>query len=82
MTAEAVRRVFEAHAAGSSEERVRSWWNLVDADGDGLIDEEEMTACVGLAMKPVHAALDDMVRMSLEVCPMRTPCLGSDEPND
>lgn len=74
-----IQKLFDAYAHGSSKEWVQSWWNLIDADEDGLIDEEEMNACINMAMKPIHMALSDMVHMSLEVCPVRT--VGSDEAN-
>jgi len=76
-----IQKLFNAYANDSSQEWVQSWWNLVDADGDGLIDEEEMNTCVNFAMKPIHMALSDIVHMSLEVCPVRTAGLGSDEAN-
>ena len=74
-----ILQVFDAYANGSSKEMVQSWWNLIDADGDGLIDEEEMNNCIDLAIKPIHTALSDLVHMSLEVCPVRTVGLGSDD---
>lgn len=58
------RALLESYARGSSREWVRSWWELIDADGDGLIDQEEMNSCVDLAISPARAALDDMARMS------------------
>lgn len=81
VNAEKVRKLFDAYANGSSTDWVQSWWNLIDADEDGLIDEEELTSCVELAIKPVHSALSDLVLMSLEVCPVRSAGLGSNEAN-
>jgi len=72
-----VQKLFEAYSNGSSEDWVQAWWNLIDDDGDGLIDEEEMNNCIDLATKPVQLALSDVVHMSLEVCPARTVALGS-----
>ena len=72
-------KLFTAYANGSCKEWVESWWNLIDDDCDGLLDEEEMNSCVNLAMKPVHTALLNMVQLSLEVCPVRT--VGSEIDN-
>ena len=66
-----IKKLFEAYDNESCTEWVQSWWSLLDHDGDGMIDEEEMNKCVDLAMKPVHMALSDLVYMSLEVCPAR-----------
>ena len=66
-----IKKLFEAYDNESCTEWVQSWWSLLDHDGDGMIDEEEMNKCVDLAMKPVHMALSDLVYMSLEVCPTR-----------
>ena len=74
-----ILKLFDAYANGSCNEWVKSWWNLIDDDGDGLIDEEEMNSCVNLAMKPAHAALLNVVYLSLEVCPLRT--FGSADTN-
>ncbi|KAL7548577.1 hypothetical protein ACHAWF_018871 [Thalassiosira exigua] len=81
VNAKNVKTVFDAYAKEGSGEWVQSWWSLIDADGDGLIDEEEMNNCIDLAMKPVHLALSDMVHMSLGVCPSRTTGLGADKAN-
>jgi len=82
VNAKDVQKLFDCYSNESSKEWVRSWWNLIDADKDGLIDEEELTTVVDFAIKPVHLALTDMVNMSLEVCPLRTVALGSNETND
>ena len=66
-----ILKLFQAYDNGSSTNWVQSWWDVFDADDDGLIDEEEMRNCIDLVIKPVHIALSDMVYMSLEVCPVR-----------
>ena len=70
--AKKIQLLFTAYANGSCKEWVESWWNLIDDDCDGLLDEEEMNSSVNLTMKPVHTALLNMVQLSLEVCPVRT----------
>lgn len=72
VNAESIKKLFDAYDTESCTEWVQGWWRLIDHDGDGLIDEEEMNKCVELAMKPVHVALSELVYMSLEVCPVRT----------
>ena len=71
INANAIQKVFEAYQSSSCDKFVESWWNLIDADQDGLIDQEEMNTVVELAMKPVHLALNDMVAASFRVCPVR-----------
>jgi hypothetical protein len=71
--------VFEAYATKSPNEWVQSWWKLIDADADGLIDQEEMNTCVNLTIQPVHLALRDVLDLALEVCPVRTIGLGGEE---
>jgi hypothetical protein len=72
VNAKNISMLFNAYANLPAHHWVQSWWNLIDDDGDGLIDEEEMNSCVNLAIKPVHTALRDMMYLSLEVCPLRT----------
>jgi hypothetical protein len=79
VNAESIKKVFDAYANESCTEWVQAWWSLIDHDGDGLIDEEEMNKCVELAMKPVHVALSELVYMSLEVCPVRTVGMDSND---
>lgn len=72
VSAESIKNLFEAYNHEPCTKWVQSWWSLIDHDGDGLIDEEEMNRCVDLAVKPVHMALSELVYMALEVCPVRT----------
>lgn len=72
-----IQGVFDAYANKSSEEWVQAWWNLIDDDGDGLIDEDEMNNCVDLSIKPIHTALSDMVYLSFEACPVRAVGIGT-----
>ncbi|KAL7473913.1 hypothetical protein ACHAXS_014344 [Conticribra weissflogii] len=74
-----IRDVFKAYADGNNEDMVRTWWGLLDADGDGMLDEEEMNDVVHLAMQPVHLALGELLRMALEACPVRRVGLGTME---
>ncbi|KAL7507376.1 hypothetical protein ACHAXN_004563 [Cyclotella atomus] len=71
VNAQSIQQLFTAYESSACAQFVESWWNLLDADGDGLIDQEEMNTVVDLAMKPVHMALKEMVDLSLEVCPAR-----------
>lgn len=79
VSAKCIQKLFESYTSGNSQAWTESWWNLIDADNDGRIDEEEMNSVVDLAIKPVHLALKEMVDLSLEVCPVRTFGLGKDE---
>ncbi|KAL9188364.1 hypothetical protein ACHAXT_006742 [Thalassiosira profunda] len=79
VNAQDVRNLFLAYANGAGPNWMQAWWTVIDADGDGMIDEEEMNTCVELAMKPVHLALSDLVHLALEACPVRTAGLGGNE---
>lgn len=76
VNAQSIQKLFTTYESSACAQFVESWWNLLDADGDGLIDQEEMNTVVDLAMKPVHTALKEMVDLSLEVCPARRVGLG------
>jgi hypothetical protein len=73
---QSILRLFESYNTSSCSHWVEAWWALIDADGDGMIDQEEMNTAVDLAMKPVHVALKELVNLSLEVCPSRKVGLG------
>jgi hypothetical protein len=76
---ESIKNVLHAYAYDSPQEWIQSWWKLIDADGDGLIDQEEMNVCVDLSIEVVHLALGDVFDRTLEVCPVRTIGLGGEE---
>jgi hypothetical protein len=79
VNAQSIHDIFMAYATKSSRDWVQSWWKVIDADSDGLIDQEEMNSCVELTIQPVHLALRDVFDMALEVCPVRTVGLGGEE---
>jgi len=74
-----IKSVLMSYAQESPQEWIQSWWKLIDADNDGLIDQEEMNVCVELCLEPVHLALGDVFDRTLEVCPVRTIGLGGVE---
>ena len=78
VSAQSIQQIFQAYESASCHQFVESWWNVMDADCDGLIDQEEMNVVVNLAMKPVHMALKEMVDLSLEVCPSRRVGMRTD----
>lgn len=69
--ASSIRQLFQSYASSPCHSFVESWWNVIDADKDGCIDQEEMNTVVELAMKPVHLAWKEMVQLSLNACPSR-----------
>jgi len=76
--AQSVIKILDSYANGAGPDFVPAWWNLMDHDADGLIDETEMNSCVEMSMRPVHDALAEMVTLSLVTCPARTVGLGDD----
>ena len=71
-----IAKLFGSYETSSCSDFVQAWWNVIDADKDGMLDQEEMNTVVELAMKPVHIALKEMLDLSLEVCPTRSAGLG------
>lgn len=68
-----------SHASGSCSDRVDAAWDLLDRDGDGLLDESEMHNVAFLCVAPVQAALNKLFEEAIEASPVRAPLpeLGS-----
>ena len=79
--AKSIQKLFEAYNTSPCCDWVKSWWEVMDVDNDGLIDQEEMNTVVDMAMKPIHVALKQIVDLSLEVCPSRRVGLGKEAEN-
>jgi hypothetical protein len=66
-----IHDVLRAYAAGNCKDRFDAIWNLMDRDGDGLLDEEEMNRVTNLCVAPVQAALVTLVQDALDAYPVR-----------
>ena len=74
---EDVNDVLRAYASGSCKDRVAAFWNLVDKDKDGLIDEVEMDYLAHWSMKPVEEALKQLFEETLEELPTAEDALAA-----
>jgi hypothetical protein len=72
--------VIASFANGSCSDRVKSLWDLMDKDDDGLLDQEEMDRVVYMSIKPMEDAFKSFIEDSTDVWPVRKwglppPCL-------
>ena len=76
-----VYKFLYAHTSGTCADRVDVCWELLDHDGDGLLDESEMNNVALLCLTPVQSALVTLFQEALEAYPVRAlmPEIG-DEP--
>lgn len=58
---------------------VAAWWDLVDKDEDGLLDQGEVESVVRMSMEPVEQALESLFDKALDAHPVTVPlpALGS-----
>lgn len=68
--------ILESYYRGSASERVDAWWDFIDRDQDGVIQENEMTTVCELAIQPVGKALAQLLDEALEAHPVRLPSSG------
>ena len=79
-----LHKVLNTFASGSCSDRVRSLWNLMDKDNDGMLDQEEMDKVVYMSIKPVEDAMKLFIEDSVNVWPLRKwglppPCLETSD---
>lgn len=75
---EKLQKVILAHLVGTCKERVDALWSLMDKDGDGLLDQEEMNTVCQLALEPTKKALEQLLRESLDAYPVSLPLTEKD----
>jgi hypothetical protein len=68
-----VYQFLTTHATGSCSERVSAAWNLLDRDGDGRLDEDEMNKVAFLCLGAEQAALGALFQEALDAYPVRAP---------
>ena len=59
---EAVR----AHLLESSSARLKATWRLVDRDGDGMLEEDEMNKAVEMYRAPAEKSVEEFVKAVVE----------------
>ena len=70
---EKINAVLKTFLAGSCSDRVDATWELIDRDGDGLLDEAEMNHVAFLSITPVQTALVNLFKDAIEARPVRAP---------
>lgn len=71
--------VLRTFAIGSCVERVDALWQLLDHDGDGLLEQDEMNRVCEFAIAPVGVALKELLKEALEAGPVRSTFLDKSE---
>ena len=52
-----------------SHERLKVWWELLDRDGDGMLEEEEMNKVVELYQSPIKSAINEFTVAAISNLP-------------
>jgi hypothetical protein len=68
-----LQQVLTAFIAKGGAARVEAMWNLMDRDGDGMLDESEMNQVCLLTVEPVRTALSRLFQEALDAYPVRAP---------
>jgi hypothetical protein len=68
-----LHQVLEAFGRRGCSERVRALWDLMDKDGDELLNQVEMDEVVHMSIRPVEDALSRFVKDCVDVWPLRRP---------
>ena len=74
-----VEALLESYLYGNAKTRVEAWWNLMDRDNDGLLEQDEMNTVCDLTIRPVGKALQELMHQALEAHPvLQKPILPQD----
>jgi hypothetical protein len=73
-----VYKFLESYAKGSCSERVTAAWKLLDRDGDGRLDENEMNNVAFLCLGAEQSALVALFQDALDAYPVRVPPIDDD----
>lgn len=68
-----VNNVLKSFVAGTCGERVAATWDLLDRDGDSLLDESEMEQVAYLVVTPMEDALRRLFQEAVDAYPIREP---------
>ena len=63
--------VLHSFVAGSCEDRVAATWDLMDRDGDGLLEDNEMDQVAYLIVNPIEKSLQSLFQAAVEAYPVR-----------
>jgi len=65
--------VLNSFATGTCRTRTDALWNLLDRDGDGLLDQVEMERVCKLSITPVQASVRRLLEEAITARPVRAP---------
>ena len=68
-----IHAVLRSHVGGTCADRLDAMWELLDRDGDGLLDEQEMNDVAFLCLTPYQQALPQLFDDAIEAYPIRAP---------
>jgi hypothetical protein len=77
-----LQKVITAYLTTDCTQRTEAMWNLMDRDGDGLLDETEMNQVCQLAVEPVRIAMIRMFKEALDASPVRAASFINTETSD
>ena len=71
----------QKNISGNCSDRLTAAWNLLDRDGDGSLDQEEMNEVVHLCVRIEQEASQALFKEALDIFPVRAPlsAIGSDD---
>jgi len=75
-----LNNVLKSFVSGNCGDRVAATWDLMDRDGDELLDESEMDQVAYLVVTPIERSLQKLFQDAVEAFPVRASLesLGSD----
>lgn len=68
-----VNTILKTYLNGTCHDSVKAWWDLLDYDQDGLLDETQMAEVAEHAIRPFHKALPTFFVEAVEAHPVTLP---------
>jgi len=68
-----LNNVLRSFAFDPCSDRIQALWNLLDADADGLLDQEQMDRVLYASIVPVRQSLNTLLTWSVYVHPIHAP---------
>jgi len=68
-----VNSILKSYVHGSCHDSVKAWWDILDYDQDGLLDEIQMAEVAEHTMRPFHNALPTFFVEAVEAHPVTLP---------
>lgn len=66
-----LNNVLRSFVVGTCEDRVAATWDLMDRDGDGLVEDHEMDQVAYMVVNPIENSLKTLFQAALKAYPVR-----------